>query len=424
MRRAIIVILDGLRRDCVNDEHTPNLMGFARERAATFANHRSVFPSATRVVTASLATGCYPGRHELQGNSLALIEDGHLVRHDAGHPDFLQHKRRVTGRSLAVPTLAERVRDTGGAIVFANVSPGATYAHDPDGHGHVYHRDGSFGPGREPLPAPDRLAVGPDLAGDRAMTGRFVSEILAERRPALAVLWLGHPDTTQHEVPLGSPEHIVALHEADRHAGMVMDAVARLKGDDDEFLLMIGSDHGHQTVTGIVDIEDELIAAGLKSSTSSGDVVVTANGTAALVYLHPDCADRHMRLAEFLRSRSWAGEVLEGDELARIGQARHHALAFAISMRADDKPNSFGVPGSSLAVKPGSGKPDRLNCGQHGGLGRYEQMPFLMIEGTGFAPGTRQDAATSIVDIAPTVLTHLRLDGAETMDGRPLQSMP
>ena len=149
MRRAIIVILDGLRRDCVNDEHTPNLMGFARERAATFANHRSVFPSATRVVTASLATGCYPGRHELQGNSLALIEDGHLVRHDAGHPDFLQHKRRVTGRSLAVPTLAERVRDTGGAIVFANVSPGATYAHDPDGHGHVYHRDGSFGPGRD-----------------------------------------------------------------------------------------------------------------------------------------------------------------------------------------------------------------------------------------------------------------------------------
>ena len=117
MRRAIIVILDGLRRDCVDDEHTPNLMRFASERAATFANHRSVFPSATRVVSASLATGCHPGRHELQGNSLALIEDGHLVRHDAGHPDFLQHKRRVTGRSLAVPTLAERVRDAGGAIV-------------------------------------------------------------------------------------------------------------------------------------------------------------------------------------------------------------------------------------------------------------------------------------------------------------------
>ena len=101
------------------------------------------------------------------------------------------------------------------------------------------------------MPASDRLAIGPDLAGDRAMTGRFVSDILAERRPALAVLWLGHPDTTQHEVPLGSPEHIAALHEADRHAGMVMDAVARLKGGQGRFLLMIGSDHGHQTVTEI-----------------------------------------------------------------------------------------------------------------------------------------------------------------------------
>ncbi len=312
MRRAIIVILDGLRRDFVDEAQTPNLMRFARERAATFASHRSVFPSATRVVTASLATGCYPARHELQGNSLALIEDGQLVPHDAGHPDFLQHKRRVTGRSLAVPTLAERVRDTGGAIVLANVSPGATYAHDPDGHGHVYHRDGSFGPGRTPLPASEHLAIGPDVAGDRAMTERFVSEILPERRPALAVLWLGHPDTTQHEVPLGSPEHIAVLHEADRHAGMVMDAVARLKDAGDEYLLIVGSDHGHQTVTEIVDVEAELIAAGLKSSTGSGDVVVTSNGTAALVYLHPDCADRHMRLGEFLREPVMGGRGAAG----------------------------------------------------------------------------------------------------------------
>ena len=106
-----------------------------------------MFPSATRVVSASFATGCTPARHELQGNTLALLEDGRLVYHDAGHPDFLQHKRRVTGRSLAVPTLAERLAPHGGMIMFSNVSPGAAYAHDPDGHGHVYHRAGSFGAG-------------------------------------------------------------------------------------------------------------------------------------------------------------------------------------------------------------------------------------------------------------------------------------
>ena len=137
-RRAVVVVLDGMRRDMIDQAHTPQLVRFA-ERAQTFDGHRSMFPSATRVVSASFATGCVPARHELQGNALVLTEEGRLVHHDAGDPGFLQHKRRVTGRALAVATLAERVAAHGGMILFANVSPGAAYAHDPDGHGHVYH---------------------------------------------------------------------------------------------------------------------------------------------------------------------------------------------------------------------------------------------------------------------------------------------
>src|SRR5215471_5942855 len=150
MRRAVVVTVDGLRRDMISLEATPNLKKLERQ-AQRLADYRTVFPSCTRVVSASMATGCFPARHGLQGNSVALLEEGHLVLRDAGHPDFLQHKRRLTGRSLAVPTLAERVKDHGGAIIFSNVSPGAAYAHDPDGHGHVYHRAGSFGPGRAPI---------------------------------------------------------------------------------------------------------------------------------------------------------------------------------------------------------------------------------------------------------------------------------
>ncbi len=113
---------------------------------------------------------------------MALMEDGRLVRHDAGQPDFLQHKRRVTGHSLAVPTLAERVRDHGGAVIFSNVSPGAAYAHDPDGHGYVYHRAGSFGPGRRPVPEESQLRITLDVDGDRVMTERFIRE--AVRAPS------------------------------------------------------------------------------------------------------------------------------------------------------------------------------------------------------------------------------------------------
>ena len=121
-----------------------------------------------------------------------------------------------------MPTLAERLAPHGGAIVYNNVSPGAAYAHDPDGHGHVYHRAGSFGPGASPL---DPLNVTLDAAGDRAMTERFIADALGARHPALAVLWLGEPDHIQHNAPLGSPEHLAVLREADRNAGMVIDAV-------------------------------------------------------------------------------------------------------------------------------------------------------------------------------------------------------
>jgi arylsulfatase A-like enzyme len=419
MRRAVIVTLDGLRRDFVSQAVTPHLAALARE-AEQFEDYRTVFPSCTRVVSASLATGCHPVRHGLQGNTVALMEAGRLVPRDAGHPDFLQHKRRVTGHALAMPTLAERVKPQGGAIVFSNVSPGAAYAHDPDGHGHVYHRAGSFGPGRVPVPPDDQLDVTLDVAGDRRMTERFVGEVLHDRRPALAVLWLGEPDHIQHELPLGSPEHRAVLAQADTHAGLVIAAVAALRKADDDILLLVGSDHGHQTVSGVVDIDAELVAAGLKDAHGSDDVVAVSNGTSALIYVHPDHAPRLPGIRAFLETRDWAGQIFGPHELGEVGHAAVSGLAFALSMRASDEANAFGIPGSSLVAKPAFGKPDRLGCGQHGGLGAFEQAPFLMGSGTGFMPGAIRRDTARIIDVAPTVLTHLGLP-ADGLDGRALQ---
>lgn len=419
MRRVVIVTLDGLRRDMISEQTTPNLVAFARE-AERFEEYRTVFPSCTRVVSASLTTGCYPARHGLQGNSVALMEEGRLVLRDAGDPEFLQHKRRVTGQSLAMPTLAERLKDIGGAIVFSNVSPGAAYAHDPDGHGHVYHRAGSFGPGRVPVAQADRLDVTLDVEGDRRMTERFIDEVLHRRKPALGVLWLGEPDHIQHEAPLGSPEHLAVLAAADAHAGLVIEAVARLRDAGEDVLLVIGSDHGHQSVTGVIDIDAELVAAGLKQGANSDEVVAASNGTSALIYVHPDQAALMPRIRAFLDASEWAGEVFGANDLDRVGQRPEGGLAFAVSMRASDAPNAFGVPGTSLAAKPAMGKPDRLGCGQHGGLGAFEQAPFLMVSGSDFAPGVSRSGSARVIDIAPTVLAHLGMPASD-MDGDVLQ---
>ena len=136
MRRVVLVVLDGLRRDMLNVQRTPHVMRL-QDVAAWFPRHCSAFPSATRVVSATIATGCWPARHGLQGNTLVLLESGRLVEYDVGKPDFFEHRRRIVGRSLDVPTLAERVAGHGGAVIFNNVSPGAAYAHDPDGFGYV-----------------------------------------------------------------------------------------------------------------------------------------------------------------------------------------------------------------------------------------------------------------------------------------------
>ncbi len=421
-QRVVVVVLDGLRRDMLGPATTPALADFAGV-ATTFAAHRSVFPSATRVVSACFATGCLPARHGLLGNSVALMEGGRLVAHDVGRPDFMDHLRAQRGHALAVPTLAERLAQVGQeAMVFSNVSPGAARAHDPDGHGWVLHRAWAHGPGLRPLEGAEAVAeVTLDAAGDARLTEVFLARALAGREAALPILWLGEPDASQHAAPLGSPAAMAAIAAAEARFADVRAAVQARRAAGEDILLVACSDHGHQSVRAVIDIEAELIAAGLKRDEADATLLSVANGTAALVYLHPDRADEAAAVLAFLAARPWAGAVFSGEALAQIGHAPRDHLLCAVAMGTEDAPNEHGVPGLAFAAKPAQGKPDRLGCGQHGGLGAAEQMPFLMIEGPGFGAGVTIAAPTSPIDLAPSILRHLRLPQTGC-DGRPLQA--
>src|SRR6266481_1565386 len=122
MNRVVIVICDSLRADLIIARDAPFLTELG-QRSARFAAHSSVFPSTTRTIAASIATGCLPARHGLLGNTMALDEGEGLVCLSVGKPDFRDRLHRATGRTLHVPTLAERVSGSGETAIAIAVSP-------------------------------------------------------------------------------------------------------------------------------------------------------------------------------------------------------------------------------------------------------------------------------------------------------------
>ena len=390
MKRAVIVICDSLRADLISPRDAPFLSEFG-QRSARFADHRSVFPSTTRTSAASIATGCLPARHGLLGNTMAIDEGEGLVCLSVGKPDFRDRLHRATGRTLHRPTLAERVSRAGGnAIAISNVSPGAAYFLDPDGFGWVYNPAGSFGPGRRPLPATEGLAISKGAEGDTVATERFCEEVLRGRAPAIALLWLSEPDYTGHHTPLGSPAHRRAITSADENVRRVAETVASLDPTGENIFFVVGSDHGMETVDGDDRSRWAVDRGWAEGCPTSSEVVVAPNGTSALLYFADPGGPLVAQVAQFLETQDWVGRTFVGPDLAAAGLPTASPMQIAITLKPDDRTNPHGVPGYSHVVRDALEPKDATGFGQHGGLGKNEQSPFLFVAGGSFAPGTRR----------------------------------
>ena len=386
-----------------------------------YPRHRSVFPSATRVNSASIATGCYPMNHGLAGNALALDEGHGLQPVSVGTPEFRERWRAATGKTLHRPTLTERLRSYGGVKIYSNSSAGAAHMQDPDGHGWLFHRTGSHSPDFGSVAPDETLNVGYDANGDRVTTARFCDALLTDRETPCFVLWICEPDHSQHELELGSHRHRTVLSGADECVGNVWEALHKRRAMGDEVLFVLCSDHGHETVSKIVPLVDELVAAGLKANTHSSDVVLASSGMGGHLYFSEENADRVNGVAAWLQNHDAVDRVFIGDELKEVGQSSHNGRVIAFSMAKQDRVNRFGISGHGHVMKDIFTTTDSSGFGQHGGLGRYETNPMLVVNGGEFETGVSL-AQTSAVDLAPTILCHLGISGYE-MDGKPLQHL-
>ncbi|TFH42852.1 MAG: hypothetical protein E4H01_12870 [Lysobacterales bacterium] len=417
MKRAVVMIIDGLRADMVGETFTPRLAEIV-DRGRWFTDQRSVFPSATRVNSASIATGCWPKSHGLAGNTIALDEGDGLKAVSVGPPDFRERLRRATGRTLHRPTLAERLRPYGGAVIYSNSSAGSAHMQDPDGHGWLFHRNGSFAPGMEAITDDRHLEVTYDASGDTETTRRFCASLSRPGDALLHLIWICEPDHSQHTLELGSPGHRAVIANSERCALRVCEAVDALCSAGDDVLFAIASDHGHETVDEIIPVNALLVEAGFKQSANSSDVVLAASGMGALIYLSDDAKSRRTKIAEWIRDQEWSGKVYDGEALEEVGQRSDTALAIAFSMAKRDVENRYGIRGLGHVAGDVFSNSDARGHGQHGGLGPYETNALLSISGGGFDAG-KSDYPSRTIDIAPTVLRHLGVS-CDGMDGEPL----
>lgn len=418
-RRAIYVNCDGLGRDWISKDLTPAIWRL-RAGGLWCADHRAIFPSATRASAASIATGCWPKTHGLLGNRMALLEEDRLIVHDVSKPDFFEHLRKVTGATLRVPTVAERLSRTAESAVtrfvaYSNVSAGAAFALDPDGYGFVHHRSRSIGPGRTSL-AP--LEVSHDGAGDREMAAQFMANVLAPHGPDVGVIWFADPDITLHHHPLGSEAHLDAVRQTDALVGAIHQRVRELRDEHGlDVLLLVGSDHGHEPVAGGIDLAMWAREHGYQDELASGRLAFATQGTSFVISAYKVAGERIDALLDAVRSAHWAADVVCGRDLEALGYSTSSPVVATVDM------GRIGESGQRSTARWAAFESDAfsgIGNGQHGGLGELETIPFLVAEHPE-VPRERRATRTSLIDIAPTILSFLGTDAGE-LDGQSILS--
>jgi arylsulfatase A-like enzyme len=345
-RIVVLMVWDGLRPDLVTQRDTPNLFRMARE-GVRFDRHHSIFPTLTMVNATALATGAPPGVNGLVGNNFYLepspeTPKGQLV--SAEGPKAILNLNGATafkGRLIGLDTIAQEVAREGGYVaVIGKQGPTSVFdnrvATIADGKDVVRepHKDYLFA--SEDFVATsssDKITVPPesktavvDEQRDLYFARLAVEDALPEAkraadagRPALVVFWQHNPDLTQHIAGLGTAPAMEALSLCDNNLMRVRDAIDAL-GIADRTDVIVVSDHGFATIKFRIVLSEMLVAAGLKQSKDSTDVVVVPNGGADLIYLSPtEFATPEskqavlQKIVNFAEAQEWCGPIFSRD---------------------------------------------------------------------------------------------------------------
>ena len=367
-RIVVLMVWDGLRPDFVTQRDTPNLFRLARE-GVRFDKHHAIFPTLTMVNATALATGAPPGINGLEGNVFYVPAEAApaigntppfeakpgaptIAKESKGQMVWAEGARAIVnlnkadgfkGRLIGLDTITQEVEREGGyAGVIGKQGPTSVFDN----------RVETIVDGRDILGEPhqDYLFASDDLVEPVAANQKIISAMPSDSkttvadeqrdlyfarlavedalpaakraadagRPALVVFWQHNPDLTQHIAGLGTMPAMEALSLCDNNLMRVRAAIDAL-GIADKTDLIVVSDHGFATIKFRIVLSEMLVAAGIKKSHDSTDVVVAPNGGADLVYVSP---------TEFPTPEARASDTAEDRQLRRgAGMVRADLLA-------------------------------------------------------------------------------------------------
>jgi len=442
----IILVIDGFRPDAISNDVTPNLFRLKNE-GVWCDNAHSVFPTVTRVNSASISTGTVPAVHGIVSNSMYVEGVASKPFDTADYKNLMKLAEISGGRTLPVKTLAEALEGAG--LPFVAISSGSTGGGfltnpmGPSGTGILI--NGGFEDGHR-VAFPDKIdreiqqrfgAVKSDEGIPSLLWAERVLReyVLSELHPRVIVDWLTEPDTTQHRFGVGSPEAVAVLKTMDQQVGLMM-ARLREMGLENASDIIATADHGFGAEPDPVDLSGAIQATGKAS-----DIIAANNGASTLLYAkdHDPELIRGMvtQLQKtdgvdliFTTSQQPKGAVVQcraGRDLGwvpgtfsleLINECRPSRGAdIIVTYQWTSDRNAFGFPGLQkiATTDKRSNVPGRSG---HGGLNPWMIHTPLILWGQDFKRQTVVHAPVANFDIAPTVLALEGVKAPESMSGR------
>ncbi len=419
-RHVVLVVWDGMRPDFVTEKYAPTLEKLAHN-GVRFRNHHAVYPTATDVNGAALATGCYPNRNGLAAN----LE--------------FRPAELSGGKYLTVPTFVELLRAAGKKVALVGAKSVAMLF-DRGNDWTVVRIKGNPLPifGAAPLGPAAReemtKLLGPipdDPQAKTAQRNDFATRALTEffwrdGVPDFSLLWLSEPDLSEHNYAPGSPEALAAIKAVDDDLAMVLSALEKKKVRDFTDIFVV-SDHGFSTIRRSIDVIALLNKAGFHAAKEfsetpkPGDILVCGNGGTVLFYVRDHDHAVTQRLVDWLEHGDFAGVIFTRDKLdgtfplnaARIDTS--NAADIVMSFDWSGQKGQFGVQGMIDADwnrKAGEGT--------HATLSAFDIHNTLIAAGPDFQVGFEDNLPTSNVDIAREIIQILDLPIPQELAGRGL----